>query len=179
VVDGFCYGATDLPLAADPAPLAQQLRSQLPDLPVYSSPLRRCRQLADLLHPAPCFDARLREIDFGDWEMQAWDKLDRTLLDAWAADPLHFTPPGGESVAIMRTRVLDFLSTLETSAILVTHAGTIKLICAERQDLPPANWLALRFDYGSVTALLCDAPPSIPSTCAARNSAGHDRHRSR
>ncbi len=179
MAEGLCYGATDLALAEDPAPLVQQLRSQLPDLPVYSSPLRRCRQLAERLHPAPHLDDRLRELNFGDWEMQAWDKLDRALLDAWAVDPLHFVPPGGESVATMRTRVLDFLGTLETSAILVTHAGAMKLICAELQGLAPADWLGLRFAYGSVTALSCDALPSTPSSCAARNSAGRDKRRNR
>jgi alpha-ribazole phosphatase len=152
VPPGTCYGATDLPLADDPARYAAVLRLLLPDdAPLYSSPLTRCRQLAELLHPAPAFDARIREIDFGDWEMRPWDALDRTLLDAWAADPFHFVPPGGEAVADFRVRVAAFLATLPDEAILVAHAGVIKVCAAELAG--EEDWFGLRFDYGTVSLI--------------------------
>jgi alpha-ribazole phosphatase len=113
VAPGICYGATDLPLAEDPARYAAALRPLLPPAaPLFSSPLQRCRRLAEALHPAPIVDERLRELDFGDWEMQPWESLERSLLDAWAQDPLHFRPPGGEAVAALRARVADFLAEL-------------------------------------------------------------------
>ncbi|NWG72980.1 MAG: histidine phosphatase family protein, partial [Parvularculaceae bacterium] len=100
VAPGICYGRTDLPLAEHPARHAHALRPLLPvAAPLYASPLARARLLAEQLHPAPILDDRLREIDFGDWEMQAWDALDRRRLDAWAAAPFDFRPPGGETVA--------------------------------------------------------------------------------
>lgn len=155
VAPGTCYGATDLPLADDPAFHAAALQPLLPaGAPIYSSPLTRCRRLAELLHPAPVFDARIREIDFGDWEMQPWDALDRKLLDAWAADPFHFVPPGGEAVAALRARVAAFLAELPEEAadvILVAHAGVIKVCAAELAG--EENWFGLRFDYGAVSLI--------------------------
>jgi alpha-ribazole phosphatase len=152
VAPGICYGATDLPLADDPAIHAAALRPLLPmDVPLYSSPLERCRRLAEALHPAPIVDARIREIDFGDWEMQPWDRLDRALLDAWAAAPFHFVPPGGEAVTALRARVANFLATLPDAAVLVAHAGVIKVCAAELAG--EADWFSLRFDYGTVSLI--------------------------
>ncbi len=173
VATGTCYGATDLPLAEHPAELAAHLRTLLPDhLPLYSSPLQRCRLLAEQLHAQPRFDERLREIDFGDWEMQPWDALDRTLLDAWAADPFHFVPPGGEGVAALRARVRAFLDERRQDAVLVAHAGVIKVCVAELTG--ETDWFGLRFDYGSVTLIENGAMRAI---CAVRSSATHDRCR--
>lgn len=150
VAPGLCYGRTDLPLADDPAPLAADLRARLPaGVPLYSSPLTRCRQLAEALHAAPIFEDRLREIDFGRWEMQPWDRLERALLDAWAADPFHFVPPGGEGIAALQARVKHFIGELTEDAVLVTHAGVIKVCAALLAG--ETDWFGLRFDYGSVT----------------------------
>lgn len=181
VADGTCYGRTDLPLAADPAACADGLRSLLPfDAPVFSSPLSRCRRLAEQLHAAPVFDDRLREMDFGDWEMQAWDAIDRAALDAWAADPLYFVPPGGEAVADLRARVAEFVSQLPDEAVLVAHAGVMKACVAELVGVPMGDvhwtapnaslsavggsdpggrtreapdWFSLRFDHGTATLI--------------------------
>ena len=152
VAPGICYGATDLPLAEDPAGHAAALRPLLPAAaPLYSSPLARCRRLAAALHPAPRFDERLRELDFGDWEMQAWDAIDRARLDAWAADPFGFAPPGGEAVAALRARVAEFLAELPEEAVLVTHAGVIKVCAAELAG--EEDWFGLRFDCGAASLI--------------------------
>jgi len=152
VAPGTCYGATDLPLADDPAGAAGRLRPWLPcGAPLYASPLKRARLLAEALHPAPLIDDRLREIDFGDWEMQPWDTLDRSLLDAWAANPLGFVPPGGEAVAALRARVADFLAGLRGEAILVAHAGVMKACAAELAGIE--DWFSLRFDYAKLSLI--------------------------
>ncbi|GAB1394610.1 alpha-ribazole phosphatase [Rhodocyclaceae bacterium] len=178
VAPGTCYGATDLPLAAPPQALAAQLRRCLPDaVPLYASPLQRCRLLAEQLHPAPRFDARLREIDFGHWEMQPWDALDRQLIDAWAADPFNFVPPGGEAVSALRARVRSFLDELREESVLVAHAGVIKVCAAELAG--ETDWFGLRFDYGSLTLIEDGVRRAVDSTCAARNSAGRDTTQSR
>jgi alpha-ribazole phosphatase len=154
VASGTCYGRSDLALADDPAPVAAALRELLPaGLPLHSSPLRRCRELAEMLHPAPRFDERLRELDFGEWEMQAWNDIDRAALDAWAADPLHFAPPGGETVADLRLRVRDFLDELAEDAVLVAHAGVMKLCVAELAGIPATEWFAMKFDYGTASLI--------------------------
>lgn len=152
--DGVCYGATDLPPADDPAACAARLRPLLPAAPLFASPLARCRQLAEHLHAAPEYDERLREIDFGAWEMRRWDEIGRPALDAWAADPLRYAGHGGESVARLHERVGDFLVDLarrHDEAILVTHAGVMKAVFAIRLGLPLTDWFSLRFGYGSAS----------------------------
>lgn len=154
VAEGICYGQTDLPLADDPIACAAQLRTLLPaDVPLFSSPLARCRQLAVHLHAAPTFDARLMELDFGAWEMQAWATIERTALDAWAAAPLQFLPPDGESVAMLRTRVVACLAELPERAIVVAHAGVMKLCVAALAGMAERDWLGLHFDYASVSLI--------------------------
>jgi len=152
---GICYGRLDVDAHA-PQTVAKEIKPLLPEnVAVYSSPLRRARQLAEALHPSPLIDARLIEIDFGDWEGRAWNDIERNALDAWAADVIGFTPPGGESVAQLQARVLDFAATLapQPAVALVAHAGVLRALVGHWRRLPVAEWTQLGFDYGSVTSL--------------------------
>ncbi len=154
---GVCYGQLDVE-AENPQPIAERLRALLPAAtPVISSPLRRARCLAEALHPQPLFDERLLEIDFGEWEGVAWEQIDRQLLDAWAADLLHFVAPGGESAAMLQARVLDCVDSLRGSRVaLVTHAGVIRALLGHWLQLPIAEWSRLDLDFGSITLLEID-----------------------
>lgn len=162
VIDaGICYGRLDVDAHA-PHAVADDIRPLLPrDVPVYSSPLRRARQLAEALHPEPVFDARLAEIDFGDWEGRAWDDIERDALDAWAADVTGFVPPNGESVARLQARVLDFAASLAAlpAVALVAHAGVLRALVGHWRQLPVAEWTQLAFAYGSVTPLHVETAP--------------------
>jgi alpha-ribazole phosphatase len=155
VAPGICYGRLDLP-ADDPPAVAAALRGELPPgLPVWSSPLQRCRVLAGLLHAAPAIDARLMEMDFGDWEGRPWDSIPRAELDAWAADIADYAPPGGESPRQLQQRVLAFVATLAVAeAVLVTHAGVIRSLHAYVSGRPIADCLDVRPAYGSRTRLV-------------------------
>lgn len=151
---GICYGRLDI-AAENPELTAVRLRAELPSgLPVFSSPLRRCRDLACLLQPQPTLDVRLQEMDFGDWEGRAWDDIPRAEIDAWAADVAGYAPPGGESPDQLQRRALDFVAGLAVpEAVIVTHAGVIRVLTAYWQGLPPERWSELRFAYGSCTRL--------------------------
>lgn len=164
VTPGVCYGHTDLPLKTpvhcDPARvdgLREQLAQQtMINAPVFSSPLQRCRDLASVLSPDYIEDARLRELNFGDWEMQAWDAIGPTALDAWAANIAGFRPPGGETGHELQQRVLAWLREISDRhhhAIVVTHAGVIRALQAHHQRLSGTNWLKLRYDYGELLYL--------------------------
>lgn len=105
--------------------------------PVYSSPLRRCSELAQRLAKAlqsgeVFYDARLAEMNFGSWEMQAWEAIPRAEVDAWVADMCAFRPGGGESVLCMASRIRAFLAALQREAhdhvVVVCHGGTIRLM---------------------------------------------------
>jgi alpha-ribazole phosphatase len=143
VADGVCYGRTDL--GVDPARQAlalPALRLTLPDaLPVFSSPLQRCSSLAAALDPDARIDPRLAELDFGSWEMRRWDEIARVEVDAWAADVVHYRPGGGESVIDMARRIGDFYASIRSarhkSAVVVCHAGAIRLLLARQRDADP------------------------------------------
>jgi alpha-ribazole phosphatase len=159
---GICYGQLDVE-AEDPQPTADRLRALLPaGTPVVASPLRRSRRLAEALHAQPLFDRRLMEIDFGEWEGRGWDQIERALLDAWAADVLHFSPPGGESAAMLQARVVNCITELRaTSVALVTHAGAIRAALGHWLRLPVGEWSQLALDFGSIT--LVDVEPGAPA----------------
>lgn len=160
VAAGLCYGRSDLePEEAALHEARARLAAQLPaGLPLFSSPLRRCARLAEALAPgAVRYDARLMEMDFGDWEMRNWQDIDREQVDAWNRDLLHFRPGGGESLADMAARVDAFCRQLHNeglrAAALVCHAGTIRLIDARCRRLPAEAAAAQAHDiaYGSLT----------------------------
>ncbi|MBL8471643.1 MAG: histidine phosphatase family protein [Rhodocyclaceae bacterium] len=156
--EGLCYGASELDLAEDAAACAALLKRELPPkLPLFSSPMRRCRLLAQHLHPQPAYDARLREMHFGAWEMRPWNDLPRDQLDAWAAAPLDYVPPGGESVAALRARVADFIAErsrdLHGDYAVVAHAGVMKIFAAVCQQLEPAEWFKLQFEFGRMAVM--------------------------
>lgn len=157
VADGICYGRSDLPLAEEATACAARLRALLPEAaPVFSSPLARCRQLAEALHPAPVFDERLREADFGRWEMQPWDAIDRAALDAWAADPLHYAGHGGESVAQLQVRAVACareIAARHGEAVLVVHAGIMKTLAGALAGIPAPEWFGFSFAYGTTSLI--------------------------
>jgi alpha-ribazole phosphatase len=156
VADNTCYGRSDLALAEDAAAVASRLRPLLPDAPLFSSPLTRCRLLAEALHPAPRFDDRLREIDFGAWEMRTWDEIGHAAIDAWAADPDDYAGHGGESASALRARAVaagrEILAEHQ-EAILVCHAGVMKALVAEFTGDAGADWISMSFAYGSVSLI--------------------------
>ncbi len=158
VAPGICYGRTDLALATDAAAAATRIRPQVPaDLPVYCSPLRRCRELAAALHPVPIHDDRLMEMNFGEWEMRPWQHIQREAIDGWAADPLGYAPPGGESVGELQRRVHGFLNEIVAQdinrALLVTHSGVMKVLLGQVRNLPTREWMSLSFDYEGVVQI--------------------------
>ena len=106
------------------------------------------------LDPQARTDARLSEINFGDWEGRAWDAIERDALDAWAADMLNFIPPGGESPGQLQQRCIDFVSTLDLpSVVLVSHAGVIRSLLGYWRGLTIKEWTQIPCDFGSLTTI--------------------------
>ena len=151
---GICYGRLDID-CADAQQVAERLRPLLPEgTPVISSPLRRAWQLAEALDPQARIDARLSEIDFGEWEGQSWNDIGRDALDAWAADVFNFCPPDGESPARLQQRAIDFAASLASSRVaLVTHAGVMRALLGHWRQLPLVEWTQLNFEFGSMTEI--------------------------
>lgn len=172
---GVCYGQLDVE-GEDPRPLARRLRSFLPaDTPVVASPLRRALGLAKALDRQARVDARLMEIDFGAWEGQRWSDINRQLLDQWAADVLHFAPPGGESAARLQARVVDCVHSLCAEPgkrlALVTHAGAIRAALGYWLQLPIGQWSRLPLAFGSISLLEIDAPAGLQRAAGRQGEA--------
>jgi alpha-ribazole phosphatase len=165
--DGICYGRTDLRVdSAMEAAAMPALRERLPHhAPVISSPLQRCARLATGLGTDVRFDARLAELHFGAWEMEHWDSIPRAEIDAWAADVVHYRPGGGESVHDMALRISAFYDELmaeaHASAIVVCHAGAIRLLLARQRGQDPEQMARTAAEqphaiaYGEVVVIDC------------------------
>lgn len=159
---GICYGRTDVPLRGDITESARILRERMTALNVppvaqalWSSPLSRCKLLADQLG-IPTIDVRLQELDFGTWEGQAWDGIDRALIDAWAANLDHSRAHGGESVAQFAARVIEWREALDRTHDVVhaiTHAGVIRVLTAHLLGIARANAIQWPLDFGAIVWL--------------------------
>ncbi|RQZ29006.1 alpha-ribazole phosphatase [Burkholderia sp. Bp9090] len=149
VEQGVCYGRSDVPLAAPAEAGARTMRERLAALgaplpaQVWTSPLTRCASVAERL--AHAFDVPLRrdagwqEMDFGAWELQRWDNIDRAALDAWAADLMHACAHGGESVAqfVERVaRVAGEVAQADAPQWAITHAGVIRAFASHALRVP-------------------------------------------
>ena len=145
IAPGICYGRLDVGLSAAGQVTLDAMRTILVAAgigKVVSSPARRCLVLARAVTPEPVVDPRLQELDFGAWEGLPWDAVPRHALDVWAADPLGFAPPGGESGAALIARVRRAVASLVEAGddcIVIAHGGPLRLIPAllrgQRPDL--------------------------------------------
>jgi alpha-ribazole phosphatase len=141
IAPGHCYGRLDLPPGTGgDAGAALAGLAGFAVTALFSSPARRCLVLAEQVAAATGLavrvDARLWELDFGAWEGRSWDAVPRAALDAWAADPWGFAPPGGESGAALVARVQDFHAQLPPGAVVVSHGGPLKVLAALVEGRP-------------------------------------------
>ncbi|MFZ6658414.1 histidine phosphatase family protein [Undibacterium sp. TJN19] len=133
---GICYGQSDIAVSeTDCMQLAMDVQPQLNvGIPVFSSPLQRCAQLARQFSDVPVFDARLKELNFGNWEMQEWDHIPRAEIDAWALAQATYRPGGAESAVEFAQRIILWLEDLRLQqipeALIVSHAGSMRMILA-------------------------------------------------
>ena len=145
-------GARDVPLTARGHHEAEAASVALADLPiraVYASPLERARVCADVIakrHPCPVhLDARFIEMGFGAWEGLTRDEAAATtpeLYEAWRRTPSAMTPPDGEPLDAVASRVTAGIEDLQVrhgdeTVVLVTHAIVVRLIVLTALGLPP------------------------------------------
>ncbi|MEX3583014.1 MAG: alpha-ribazole phosphatase [Burkholderia sp.] len=170
---GICYGASDLPLAgeatAEAAAIVARLRTARLVWPeaILASPLQRCASVAQeigALAARPVrLDVRLREIDFGTWEMRRWDEIGTAALDRWQSDLMGAREHGGESAAQFVARVesfaLPFAASLtkEATAIVVTHAGVIRALASLWLGVSLDSLLTGAIAYGGMVRFSRDA----------------------
>src|SRR2546430_10323502 len=153
-VDSF-NGRRELPLTERGQQQARKLGQRLTAVrfaAVYRSPLGRTAQTAALI--APMLSAQvvpgLTEIDYGEWEglspEQARER-DRERYDAWVADPLAVSPPGGETAAQVASRALAALEEIRSRheasdrpVLAVSHKATLRILGAALTGAPISKY---------------------------------------
>lgn len=134
--------------------VSKKLKNVHPDA-VFSSPLSRCTRLADYCgFPDAIFDNRLKELNFGDWEEEAWNDID---MNVWKTDWINPPAPNGESFVQMYNRVVAFFDELKRSnyntVFVFAHGGVIS--CARvyfgQADISEA--FEMKTGYGEVFML--------------------------
>ena len=135
--------------------LAATVAQLAPDM-VITSDLRRARQTASLLgYPDASQDARLREIDVGDWTgLQIADIIanDAEAYRGWRAGT--YAPPGGEEWQDFSLRtaaaVLNRADTAQR-LLVVCHGGVIRALLQTLLGLAPKRIIPV--GPGSLTIL--------------------------
>lgn len=159
VPSNLIYGRYDVPLASS---YTEEREAILPNLPsdpdvVFSSPSSRCSKLAYSYSDKIIQDERLYEMNFGAWEAQTWDGIDRNESELWMRDFVNRCPPQGEKLSEMNCRVMDFWKSLLSmnyhKAVVFTHAGVIRLILANHEGIPISSMFDNKVEYGQVILL--------------------------
>jgi alpha-ribazole phosphatase len=170
VAVGVCYGQADVGLADSFDAEWTLLKPKLEHLKgplVFSSPLQRCALLAqravnDLNFLSPLTDARLLELNFGDWELKPWQDIPQGIAGEWTDEHVKQAPPNGESYADLHRRAKEFLYDLAMhqnikQALVFTHAGVIRALVAEALKAPLREASRVEVNYGSVTHIALEA----------------------
>lgn len=155
VESGVCYGHLDLDLVPGYETLLPGIREQLPaGIPVYTSPLKRCKLPAQILSADAIVDARIIEMNFGDWEGMKWDDLRGNQANEWMRNFLTQRTPNGESFQDLRDRVMEFLRSaipLATpTVLLVSHAGVIRALMIELQNKSPRVVFTTNIEFATL-----------------------------
>jgi len=143
-------GWKDTPLSAAGHQQAEAVARELKEHPfaaVYSSPLQRARETAAPIASAHGLevltDPAFKELAFGEWEGLTLDEArtrDAKLYEGWAKTPHLVSPPGAETLAQARERVLAGLDRLRAGhrdevVCLVAHGIPVRILILEALGL--------------------------------------------
>lgn len=135
VEKGICYGQSDVDVATSFIEEALQIAKHLPskNITIYASPLQRCHKLARHLFNNVDIElhTHLKEMNFGDWELKAWDDIDATFLQTWMNDFVNVSVPGGENYQQLYHRAVNTFQEIvarNKSAVIITHGGVIRSV---------------------------------------------------
>ena len=166
---GLCLGQTDLPLSAAGFGAVQQLAATWPGRAprfLFTSDLKRAQQAASIFAAKfacePLVDARLREVDLGQWDGRRWEDVmrsDMARYEHWANNWVIQEAPGGESFADVIRRTGAWFAALLASTgdndtvLAVAHAGSIRALLCHALGLPPARALALTVEHAHASRI--------------------------
>lgn len=167
---GICYGQADIDVTSSFTHESEKILSTLQQGEntdnyeyIFTSPAKRCYKLARKIqqqhkNSTQLFTRQeLLEVNFGDWELRAWNDIPRTESQTWMGDFINQRPPNGESLLELQDRVQHFLTELIAmnfdNAIVCTHAGVMRLIAAQYLNIPLSEIFTIKLDYGQIMLL--------------------------
>jgi alpha-ribazole phosphatase len=138
---------------------------------VYCSDLSRAIRSAEIVAEPhglkPVIVEGLKERSFGVWEGMTFDEIKEKWPDAfnsWAANPLQFSPMGGESTMEVRERALKAFDEITgrnkgRDIAIVSHGGVIRVLLCELLGMPLENIFRIDQDYAALNVIeLWDYP---------------------
>ncbi len=162
IPEGICYGQSDVDVSERFNDELDKLKPKLINdefHAIYASPLQRCSKLAHALNLGDVMhDHRLKELDFGDWEMQPWNDMPRDYFDEWAQNYAELAPPNGETFTQLQQRGVMFLNEMlnkhaQQHIAVVSHGGMIRALIAYVLNMPLKSLFRFNVDYASITQL--------------------------
>jgi alpha-ribazole phosphatase len=179
--EGRVIGHSDPALSSQGRAEIEALLSTVAERParLLTSDLRRARESAAILATRwgmeVLTDARLRELDFGEWEGRTWQDLEREdgdRLETWMRDWIGTPAPGGESFADLVERVSLWLADSQGdeaagTTIVVAHAGSIRAILCRLLGTPLEDAFGFDVGHGKVTGLALEG---AEATLICRNA---------
>lgn len=158
---GICYGQSDIALRKEYQMCdLKAVLERCKDIKVeriYSSPLRRCSTLAvDLQRHFGLtditLDHRLKEMNFGRWEMLSWDEIDQSSEGKeWFKNYIYGSTPDGESFSEMVARAESFIKDIEPieeDIMIVSHAGLIRALLVAMGRVEIESAFSVELEYG-------------------------------
>jgi broad specificity phosphatase PhoE len=130
---------------------------------VYCSGLIRSERSAEIVAEPfglrPVVVAELRERSFGIWEGMTFTEIRERYpeeFEAWAGNPVKYSPPGGESTIEVKERVIRALDSIlgdhdGESLAIVAHGGVNRVILCHILGVPLENIFRIEQGYASVS----------------------------
>ena len=132
---------------------------------VYTSDLSRAVRSAGIiaepygLRPVETLD--LRERSFGEWEGMTFTEIKEKYpkeFEAWAKNPVRYSPVGGESTIDVKERIIPALTKIleghkEDSIAVVAHGGVNRIILCHVLGVPLENIFRIEQDYAAVNII--------------------------
>ena len=146
----------------------------IPVAAIYCSPLKRTYETASIIAeqlnvPVEPLDG-LIDIDFGRWQGLSREeaaKQDSELLGKWLKSPQEVRFPGGESLAVVRQRIVAAVEELaarhtDGTVMLVSHMVVCKVLLCAMLGLDNSHYWQVGQDVCAINAFdLTDGVPVV------------------
>jgi alpha-ribazole phosphatase len=132
---------------------------------IYTSDLQRAVRSAEIIAEpyglTPAQLPALRERSFGIWEGMTFSGIRQMYpseFEAWAGNPLRYSPAGGESTLEVNNRVMQALREIVSrhdgeNIAIVAHGGVNRIMLCNIMGIPLENIFRVEQDYAAVNII--------------------------